>query len=133
VNIGHQKFNTDQISEKEAALVNIFDWEIASAPTVYEIFELLMMAVRRRLHEKILCFDTESFIAETHTLGLQILRAYQCSQDSIKKPNMEVTPSAIQIALAYMSISNMAASSRGTTSAVAPSSSSSQTRDPVYR
>lgn len=63
--------------------MDVVGWETTSTPTVYEVYELLIMMLRKRLHEKVYCPETEKFISETHTLGLQLLRAYVCSFDSI--------------------------------------------------
>jgi Cyclin, N-terminal domain len=69
-NIGHQKFTLNQINDRETGIMKTVEWEVTSSPTVYEVFEFLMMLVRSRLHEHIYCNETEKFVSDIHSLGL---------------------------------------------------------------
>ena len=75
--------------------MKVADWEIISHPTMYEVFELLIMMLKKRLHERISSLEVQQFFEECHTLGLNLIRAYLCSFSSLKKKSTDIAPAAL--------------------------------------
>jgi Cyclin, N-terminal domain len=94
-NIGHNKFSYSQITDRETDIMNLVGWEVTSCPTVYEVFELAIMMVRRRLHMRVTEAQTVAFLSECQSLGASLLRASLCTLDSLKKKSIEQAAAAI--------------------------------------
>jgi len=94
-NIGHNKFSFRQIVDRESQIMNLLDWEASQQPTVYEVFELLMMMVKRRVHGRICQSESETFISDVYNLAIQLLRAQLCSLDSLKRKSVDSASAAI--------------------------------------
>jgi hypothetical protein len=75
--------------------MNLLDWEASQQPTVYEVFELLMMMVKRRVHGRICQSESETFISDVYNLAIQLLRAQLCSLDSLKRKSVDSASAAI--------------------------------------
>ncbi len=69
-NIGHSKFSQQEIIKRESQILELASWEISSDPTIFEVFELLIMMIKRRVSGKICENETEMFLKEVSTLGL---------------------------------------------------------------
>lgn len=101
-NIGHNKFSLRQITERESQIIDSLDWEVTTETTPYQVYELITMMIKRRLHEKITLKETEGFMKEVFEMALQILRLCQCSLESINMQADHMAAAAIQLSLAYI-------------------------------
>lgn len=106
-NIGHGKFPHALIVARETEIMNLLDWETASHPTVFEVFELTLLTVRRRLHLVVTDPETETFLEAWATLCTQLLRAALCGFDSLKRKSLDLSSAALQLALCHLSSKGM--------------------------
>jgi hypothetical protein len=101
-NIGHEKFSHTQIIERESHIMELAGWEISTDNTVYEVFELLFLMLKTRLHGRLYESESEIYLKEVWNLSLLMIRAQICSFEAIRRRHLNVASSAIQLSLAYL-------------------------------
>jgi hypothetical protein len=55
------------------------NWEITTENTIYEVFELLFLMLKRRLAGRLFESESEHFIADVWSMSLSLVRAHVCS------------------------------------------------------
>jgi hypothetical protein len=101
-NIGHEKFSHAQIIERESHIMELAGWEISTDNTVYEVFELLFLMLKNRVHGRLYESESEIYLKEVWNLSLLMIRAQICSFESLRRRHLNVASSAIQLSLAYL-------------------------------
>ena len=71
--LGHKKYSSDQILEKENEILNLCKWQL-NKPTQYDVYQIVLMMLNMRIQERPLCKEILGMITEFETLGLQLIR-----------------------------------------------------------
>lgn len=77
-------------------------WEISTDNTVYEVFELLFLMLKNRVHGRLYESESEIYLKEVWNLSLLMIRAQICSFEYLRLRHLNVASSAIQLSLAYL-------------------------------
>lgn len=48
-NLGHNKYCFKDIEDRESEILRLAEWEINSQPTLYEVFELTIMMLKKEI------------------------------------------------------------------------------------
>jgi hypothetical protein len=104
--LGHKKFSSAQILEKEAEVIQLCRWEL-TRHTQYDVFQLLILMLNARVQDDSMPKEIVKFVSEFETLALNLVRADQISSNLTPQFDYVLRCAGlIQVALGYSVVQN---------------------------
>ena len=100
-NLGHNKYSIKQIEDRECDILRLSEWNISEEPTLYEVFELTIMKIKKEMQGKISQFVMVEFIRDFQSIAFCLLRSAMLLVNISQKSLFTVVSSVITLALGF--------------------------------
>ncbi|CDW90722.1 UNKNOWN [Stylonychia lemnae] len=98
-NLGHSKYTIKNIEDRESEILRLAEWEINSHPTLYEIFELTVMLIKKEIQGKVFNLEMINFIRDFQSIAFCILRSCLSIMNISNRPPIETVALAINLGM----------------------------------